>query len=85
MVYRDFYVMVIEHHLKYIKEFFFLFFIKNKIYYVKNASRLHYDPSELKRFEKIECEWPLFFCYLILDGLFHENENQVSSKNSFNL
>ena len=43
----------------------------------KNANRLHYDPHELKRFERIECEWPLFFCYLILDGLFHENEDQV--------
>lgn len=44
---------------------------------LKNATRLHYDPHELKRFERIECEWPLFFCYLILDGLFHENEDQV--------
>lgn len=24
-------------------------------------------------FENIECEWPLFFCYLILDSLFHGN------------
>ncbi|CAF2853682.1 unnamed protein product [Rotaria sp. Silwood2] len=45
---------------------------------LENASRLHYDPHELKRFERIECEWPLFFCYLILDGLFHENDNQVA-------
>jgi phosphorylase kinase alpha/beta subunit len=57
---------------------FFLLLLKNNIFYIKNASRLHYDPYELKQFERIECEWPLFFCYLILDGLFHENENQVS-------
>ncbi|CAF3039481.1 unnamed protein product [Rotaria socialis] len=46
---------------------------------LENASRLHYDPHELKRFEKIECEWPLFFCYLILDGLFREDDEQVSN------
>jgi phosphorylase kinase alpha/beta subunit len=55
-----------------------LFDFNNKICDLKNSSKLHYDPHELKRFERIECEWPLFFCYLILDGLFHENENQVS-------
>lgn len=51
---------------------------------MKNASRLHYDPHELKRFERIECEWPLFFCYLILDGLFHENDYQVGYKSDLN-
>ncbi len=54
------------------------FYLKYHRLYFKNAFKLHYDPHELKQFEKIECEWPLFFCYLILDGLFHENENQVS-------
>ncbi|KAG0245559.1 glycosyl hydrolases family 15-domain-containing protein [Mortierella sp. GBAus27b] len=44
---------------------------------VENTSRLHYDPHELKIFEGIECEWPLFFTYFVLDGLFSENENQV--------
>jgi len=24
-------------------------------------------------FEKIECEWPLFFCYLILDYCFQKD------------
>ncbi|KAF9199593.1 hypothetical protein BGZ49_010269 [Haplosporangium sp. Z 27] len=44
---------------------------------LENTSRLHYDPQELKIFEDIECEWPLFFTYFILDGLFSENEDQV--------
>lgn len=39
--------------------------------------RLHYEPAELEIFENIECEWPLFFCYLLLDGLFNDNEEQV--------
>lgn len=28
-------------------------------------------------FENIECEWPLFFCYLILDYCFQGNKNAV--------
>jgi hypothetical protein len=82
MVYQDSYVTVIEHPLKYVEDYLLVF--ENNICHIKNASRLHYDPYELKQFERIECEWPLFFCYLILDGLFHENENQVSQKNDFN-
>ena len=25
-------------------------------------------------FENIECEWPMFYCYLILDNLFMGNQ-----------
>jgi phosphorylase kinase alpha/beta subunit len=37
---------------------------------LEDVSRLHYDPWELKQFEHIECEWPLFFTYLWLDAQF---------------
>ena len=37
---------------------------------IEDVSRLHYEPWELKKFEHIECEWPLFFTYLLLDALF---------------
>lgn len=37
---------------------------------LEDTTRLHYEPWELKQFEHIECEWPLFFCYLLLDSLF---------------
>ncbi|NJN30849.1 MAG: glycosyl hydrolase family 15 [Synechococcales cyanobacterium RM1_1_8] len=37
---------------------------------VEDHQRLHYDPWELQQFEQIECEWPLFYAYLMLDGLF---------------
>ncbi|PAA86171.1 hypothetical protein BOX15_Mlig031145g1, partial [Macrostomum lignano] len=43
---------------------------------VEDPTRLHYEPCELKQFENIECEWPLFFCYLLLDSLFHEDEDR---------
>ncbi|KAI3642925.1 hypothetical protein MP228_012480 [Amoeboaphelidium protococcarum] len=44
---------------------------------VEDTSRLHYNPQELKVFENIECEWPLFYTYMILDGLFNGDEEQV--------
>jgi phosphorylase kinase alpha/beta subunit len=44
---------------------------------LEDNQRLHYEPWELKQFEHIECEWPLFFTYLLLDGLFRNNQEQV--------
>ncbi|GFR67688.1 phosphorylase b kinase regulatory subunit alpha, liver isoform, partial [Elysia marginata] len=43
----------------------------------EDPRRLHYEPWELMVFEKIECQWPLFFAYLVLDGLFNNNQEQV--------
>jgi Glycosyl hydrolases family 15. len=40
---------------------------------LEDHSRLHYEPSELKVFEHIECEWPLFFTYLLLDAHYRED------------
>lgn len=37
---------------------------------IEDMSRLHYEPGELQQFEHIECEWPLFFTYLLLDAIF---------------
>jgi phosphorylase kinase alpha/beta subunit len=44
---------------------------------LEDTHRLHYEPFELKQFEKIECEWPLFFTYLFLDGLFRGKQEQA--------
>ncbi|HLO86831.1 MAG TPA: glycoside hydrolase family 15 protein [Nostocaceae cyanobacterium] len=46
---------------------------------LEDTQRLHYEPWELKQFENIECEWPLFFTYLVLDGLFQRDEEQVKT------
>ncbi|XP_037546197.1 phosphorylase b kinase regulatory subunit alpha, liver isoform [Nematolebias whitei] len=43
----------------------------------EDPTRLHYDPAELKLFENIECEWPVFWTYLILDGIFAGDHVQV--------
>ncbi|MEF3194205.1 MAG: glycoside hydrolase family 15 protein [Halothiobacillaceae bacterium] len=44
---------------------------------LEDPNRLHYEPHELKRFEHIESEWPLFFTYLLLNHLFLGHEEQA--------
>jgi hypothetical protein len=44
---------------------------------VEDHTRLHYNESELKVFENIESEWPLFFTYMVLEGLFTNNMEQA--------
>lgn len=44
---------------------------------LEDKYRLHYEPWELGQFEHIESEWPLFFTYLLLDGLFRKDPEQV--------
>lgn len=44
---------------------------------LEDTTRLHYEPRELKQFEHIECEWPLFFTYLLLDGVFRGDRDQI--------
>uniref|UniRef100_A0AAR2LLP6 Phosphorylase b kinase regulatory subunit n=1 Tax=Pygocentrus nattereri TaxID=42514 RepID=A0AAR2LLP6_PYGNA len=43
----------------------------------EDPNRLYYESSELMLFENIECEWPLFWTYLILDGIFIKSPEQV--------
>ncbi|XP_012280025.1 probable phosphorylase b kinase regulatory subunit alpha isoform X1 [Orussus abietinus] len=44
----------------------------------EDPNRLYYEPWELRMFENIECEWPLFFCYLVLDYCFQGNKEAVA-------
>ena len=37
---------------------------------LEDKNRLYYEADELKKFEHIESEWPLFFTYLFIDALF---------------
>ncbi|XP_041067605.1 phosphorylase b kinase regulatory subunit alpha, liver isoform-like isoform X2 [Carcharodon carcharias] len=43
----------------------------------EDPSRLHYDSAELQLFENIECEWPVFWTYLLIDGVFREDKVQI--------
>ncbi|XP_055949227.1 probable phosphorylase b kinase regulatory subunit beta isoform X2 [Argiope bruennichi] len=44
---------------------------------VEDITRPYYEQGETKEFENIECEWPLFFIYMILDGIFKGNDEQI--------
>jgi phosphorylase kinase alpha/beta subunit len=44
---------------------------------LEDTTRLHYEPRELKQFEHIESEWPLFFTYLLLDSVFRGDVEQI--------
>nr|CAH0099835.1 unnamed protein product [Daphnia galeata] len=43
----------------------------------EDPNRLYYEPFELRVFENIECEWPLFFCLSMLDFLFQGDKEAV--------
>lgn len=40
---------------------------------LEDANRLHYEETELGKFEHIESEWPLFFTYLYIVSLFRKD------------
>ncbi|MFA3790201.1 glycoside hydrolase family 15 protein [Aliiglaciecola sp. SL4] len=44
---------------------------------LEDEERLHYEEQELKQFENIESEWPLFYAYLYLDAIFRDDREQV--------
>lgn len=46
---------------------------------IEDHNRLHYEPEEMLQFEHIECEWPLFFTYLLLYHQFRGNEQKAQS------
>src|SRR5689334_13095725 len=46
---------------------------------LEDPNRLYYINSELQKFENIECEWPLFLCYLLLDGLFRKDKEAIKT------
>jgi phosphorylase kinase alpha/beta subunit len=45
---------------------------------LEEEGRLHYKEQELKQFEDIESEWPLFFAYLYLDAIFRDDKANIS-------
>lgn len=45
---------------------------------IEDNHRLYYEPHELKQFIDIECEWPLFFTYLLLNQLYEDNTESAA-------
>lgn len=44
---------------------------------LEDASRRFYNEGETKEFESIENEWPLFYIFMIIDGVFKSQPEQV--------
>ncbi|XP_061863865.1 phosphorylase b kinase regulatory subunit beta isoform X4 [Colius striatus] len=44
---------------------------------LEDRTRRYYKPAEIKLFDGIECEFPLFFIFMIIDGVFKGNSAQV--------
>ena len=45
----------------------------------EKTDRLHYESWELRQFENIECEWPLFLCFLSISYTFYGDQDQASA------
>ncbi|XP_067351112.1 phosphorylase b kinase regulatory subunit beta isoform X1 [Channa argus] len=43
----------------------------------EDKTRRYYKPAEMKLFDGIECEFPIFFIYMMIDGVFRGNTAQV--------
>uniref|UniRef100_A0A8C8ING2 Phosphorylase b kinase regulatory subunit n=1 Tax=Oncorhynchus tshawytscha TaxID=74940 RepID=A0A8C8ING2_ONCTS len=43
----------------------------------EDKNRRHYKPAEMKLFDGIECEFPIFFIFMMIDGVFRGNNAQV--------
>ncbi|XP_062275709.1 phosphorylase b kinase regulatory subunit beta isoform X3 [Scomber scombrus] len=43
----------------------------------EDKNRNYYKPAEMKLFDGIECEFPMFFIYMMIDGVFRGNKAQV--------
>nr|XP_057944756.1 phosphorylase b kinase regulatory subunit beta isoform X1 [Doryrhamphus excisus] len=43
----------------------------------EDENRRYYKPAEMKLFDGIECEFPIFFIFMMIDGVFRGNQAQV--------
>ncbi|XP_053979168.1 probable phosphorylase b kinase regulatory subunit beta isoform X1 [Hylaeus volcanicus] len=44
---------------------------------LENKDRRYYKSGEIKEFDNVECEWPLFYIFMIIDGVFKTLPDQV--------
>ncbi|XP_069463153.1 phosphorylase b kinase regulatory subunit beta isoform X1 [Ambystoma mexicanum] len=44
---------------------------------LEDLNRRYYKPAEIKLFDGIECEFPLFFIFMVIDGVFRGHPEQV--------
>ncbi|XP_014600411.1 PREDICTED: probable phosphorylase b kinase regulatory subunit beta isoform X1 [Polistes canadensis] len=44
---------------------------------LEDTQRRYYKSGEIKEFDNVECEWPLFYIFMIIDGVFKTLPEQV--------
>ncbi|XP_058821728.1 probable phosphorylase b kinase regulatory subunit beta isoform X3 [Topomyia yanbarensis] len=44
---------------------------------LEDKTRRYYHKGEIKEFDGFECEWPMFYTYMIIDGVFKNNLEQI--------
>ncbi|XP_056008769.1 phosphorylase b kinase regulatory subunit beta-like isoform X2 [Ostrea edulis] len=44
---------------------------------LEDSKRRFYKPAEIKLFDGIECEWPVFYIYLMIDRIFHHDKEGI--------
>lgn len=44
---------------------------------LEETDRKFYRCGQIKEFENVECEWPLFYIFMIIDGVFKSIPEQV--------
>ena len=52
-------------------------FLRDGFGSVLETGSKYYKTGETKNFENIECSWPIFCCFLIIDAKFKNNEQQL--------
>lgn len=44
---------------------------------LEDKTKRYYSSGEIREFEGNECEWPIFYIFMIIDGVFKNNTEQV--------
>ncbi|XP_026470112.1 probable phosphorylase b kinase regulatory subunit beta isoform X1 [Ctenocephalides felis] len=44
---------------------------------LEDPDRRYYNPGEVKEFDGLECQWPIFFCYMLVDAVFRNNQCEI--------
>ncbi|CAG9825330.1 unnamed protein product [Phaedon cochleariae] len=44
---------------------------------IEDTNRKYYEKGEIKNFGNLECEWPLFYIFMIIDGVFKSLPDQI--------
>ncbi|XP_049821939.1 probable phosphorylase b kinase regulatory subunit beta isoform X3 [Aethina tumida] len=45
---------------------------------IEDPNKRYYEKCQLKDYENIECEWPLFYIFMIIDGVFKSMPDQIT-------